>query len=159
MKWHLKSGMRYSPWMKWNFHFIYGSWSRCPMATVKNTWCRWHLLLIMPVWTCCSTFIFLYQNVLSRGPQEFKNYPGLIFLVKALGTPPLLPSKWGMFSSKKGMFFPPFFWRNFPLVGHEPFPALQPCVKLRVQPVFVFFCQLNIQFQSIFNAMHSNEFH
>jgi len=46
MKWHSKLGMRYSPWMKWNlFHFIYGSWSRCPTATVENTWCRWHLLV------------------------------------------------------------------------------------------------------------------
>jgi len=46
MKWHSKLGMRYSPWMKWNlFHFIYSSWSRCPTATVENTWCRWHLLV------------------------------------------------------------------------------------------------------------------
>jgi len=49
----------------------------------------------------------------SRGSQEFKNYPGSIFSVKALATPPLLPSKQGMFLSKNGMFFPPFFWRNF----------------------------------------------
>jgi len=31
-----------------SFHFIYGSWSRCPMATVENTWCRWHLLVLVP---------------------------------------------------------------------------------------------------------------
>jgi len=47
MKWHSKLGMRYLPWMKWNlFHFIYGSWLRCPTATVENTWCRWHLLVL-----------------------------------------------------------------------------------------------------------------
>ena len=42
--------------------------------------------------------LFRKTMSITRGPQEFKNYPGSIFFVKALNTPPPLPpSKYGMF--------------------------------------------------------------
>ena len=48
------------------------------------------------------------------GPKNLKTTWGWFFLLRPLILPPpLLPSKQGMFSSKNGMFFPPFFWRNF----------------------------------------------
>jgi len=49
------------------------------------------------------------------GPKNLKTTQGRFFSLRPLLPPPLLPSKQGMFSSKNGMFFPPFFWRNFQL--------------------------------------------
>ena len=82
--------------------------------TRKCTWffeIYWKRKKVMwlPNWLKCYSTQFLHNfevHISARGPQEFKNYLGSIFFIKALATPPPLPpSKYGMFSSKRGMFF------------------------------------------------------
>ena len=49
------------------------------------------------------------QKIQARGSDNLETTWGRFFLIEALGTPLLLPSKECMFSFREGMFFPPFF--------------------------------------------------
>jgi len=79
-----------------------------------------HLTFNLPIFNRNPTTLLMCNRhvwkTFARGPQEFKNHLGSIFLVKALGTPPAFQI--GYVFIQKGVFFPRFFRRNLPLVGH-----------------------------------------
>ena len=83
----------------------------------------------------CTQFGFFFFDILeyfrtvkSRGSQEFKNYPGSIFFVKALATPPPPAFQTRYVSIQKWYVFPTLLLKKFLavlLVGRKPFPAFK----------------------------------